>query len=72
MPNRARMFFAGWLFYNAPSGLDALNWLLGTFDLFLLDGQCPTNYVQSVSSMNMQYGKVMLLNRNNVENLLSY
>jgi hypothetical protein len=72
MPNRARMFFAGWLFYNAPSGLDALNWLLGTFDLFLLDGQCPTNYVQSVSAMNMQYGKVMLLNRNNVENLLNY
>jgi deoxyribodipyrimidine photolyase len=72
MPNRARMFFAGWLFYNAPTGMDALKWLMGTFDLFLIDGQCPTNYIQSVSSMNMQYGKVMLLNRNNVENLLQY
>jgi deoxyribodipyrimidine photolyase len=72
MPNRARMFFSGWLFYNAPTGMDALKWLLGTFDLFLLDGQCPTNYIQSVSAMNMQYGKVMLLNRNNVENLLNY
>jgi deoxyribodipyrimidine photolyase len=72
MPNRARMFFAGWLFYNAPSGIDALKWLMGTFDLFLLDGQCPTNYVQCCQAMNMQYGKVMLLNRNNVENLLSY
>ena len=72
MPNRARMFFAGWLFYNAPTGTDALKWLLGTFDLFLIDGQCPTNYVQCCQSMNMQYGKVMLLNRNNVENLLQY
>lgn len=72
MPNRARMFFAGWLFYNAPTGMDALKWLMGTFDLFLIDGQCPTNYIQSVSAMNMQYGKVMLLNRNNVENLLQY
>ena len=72
MPNRARMFFAGWLFYNAPTGMDALKWLMGTFDLFLLDGQCPTNYVQCCQSMNMQYGKVMLLNRNNVENLLQY
>jgi hypothetical protein len=52
--------------------MDALKWLMGTFDLFLIDGQCPTNYIQSVSSMNMQYGKVMLLNRNNVENLLQY
>lgn len=72
MPNRARMFFAGWLFYNSPSGIDALKWLISTFDLFLIDGQCPTNYVQCCQAMNMQYGKVMLLNRNNVENLLNY
>jgi hypothetical protein len=72
MPNRARMFFAGWMFYNAPTGTEALSWLIKTFDCLLLDGQCPTNYVQCCSAMNMQYGKVMLLNRNNVSNLLNY
>lgn len=72
MPNRARMFFAGWLFYNSPTGKQALNWLIDTFDLLLLDGQCPTNYMQSVSCMNLQYGKVMLLNRNRVTELLNY
>jgi len=72
MPNRARMFFAGWMFYNAPSGILALEWLIHIFDQFLLDGQCPTNYTQCTSSMNMQYGKVMLLNRDRVKQLLNY
>lgn len=72
MPNRARMFFAGWLFYNAPTGMNALRWLIDTFNLLLLDGQSPTNYTQSVSSMNLQYGKVMLLNRHTVKSLLNY
>jgi hypothetical protein len=72
MPNRARMFYAGWLFYNAPSGIQALDWLIDTFDLLLIDGQCPTNYMQSCSTMNLQYGRVMLLNRNRVQDLLSY
>jgi deoxyribodipyrimidine photolyase len=72
MPNRARMFFAGWMFYNAPTGVEALQWLINTFDLLLLDGQCPTNYVQCTSAMNLQYGKVMLLNRHNVKALLAY
>jgi deoxyribodipyrimidine photolyase len=72
MPNRARMFYAGWLFYNAPTGIEALQWLINTFDLLLLDGQCPTNYMQSCSTMNLQYGKVMLLNRNRVQELLQY
>ena len=72
MPNRARMFFAGWLFYNSPTGIDAINWLIRTFDELLIDGQCPTNYIQCSSSMNLQYGKVMLLNRNNVKSLLAY
>ena len=72
MPNRARMFFAGWMFYNAPTGQQALEWLIDTFDLLLLDGQCPTNYTQCTSAMNMQYGKVMLLNRHNVKALLAY
>ena len=72
MPNRARMFYAGWLFYNAPSGVKALEWLIDTFDLLLIDGQCPTNYMQSCSTMNLQYGRVMLLNRNRVKELLKY
>jgi deoxyribodipyrimidine photolyase len=72
MPNRARMFYAGWLFYNAPTGQKALEWLIDTFDLLLVDGQCPTNYTQSTSSMNMQYGRVMLLNRDRVKQLLDY
>jgi len=72
MPNRARMFYAGWLFYNAPTGITALSWLIDTFDLLLLDGQCPTNYSQCTSALNLQYGRVMLLNRNNVKSLLNY
>lgn len=72
MPNRARMFYAGWLFYNAPTGQDALNWLIDTFDLLLLDGQCPTNYTQCSAAYNLQYGKVMLLNRHRVKDLLQY
>lgn len=72
MPNRARMFFAGWMFYNAPSGQQALEWLIDVFDLLLIDGQCPTNYTQCTSAMNMQYGRVMLLNRDRVKQLLSY
>lgn len=72
MPNRARMFFAGWLFYNAPTGVEALLWLIRTFDCLLLDGQCPNNYMQCCSTMNLQYGKVMLLNRQRVQDLLKY
>jgi hypothetical protein len=72
MPNRARMFYAGWMFYNAPTGIEALQWLINTFDLLLLDGQCPTNYTQCSAAYNLQYGKVMLLNRHNVKALLSY
>ena len=72
MPNRARMYFAGWMFYNQPTGIDALNWIILTFDLLLNDGQCPTNYTKSCSSMNLQYGKVMLLNKNRVMDLLAY
>ena len=72
MPNRARMFFAGWMFYNAPTGQQALEWIIDTFDLLLIDGQCPTNYTQSTSSMNMQYGRVMLLNQDRVKQLLDY
>jgi deoxyribodipyrimidine photolyase len=72
MPNRARMFFAGWLFYNSPNAIEALQWLINTFDLLLLDGQCPTNYTQCSGAFNLQYGRVMLLNRTRVKDLLQY
>jgi deoxyribodipyrimidine photolyase len=72
MPNRARMFFGGWMFYNASTGMEALKMIIATFDLLLIDGQCPTNYSQSVSCMNLQYGRVMLLNRIKVKSLLKY
>ena len=72
MPNRARMYYAGWLFYNAPSGIEALNMLINTFDLLFTDGQCPNNYISCCSSMNMSYGKVMLLNKDRVMHLLDY
>jgi deoxyribodipyrimidine photolyase len=72
MPNRARMYFAGKVFYESKSGLDALNLLIDTFDLIGLDGQSPNNYMQCVSSLGLQYGKVMLLNSNRVFELLQY
>lgn len=72
MPNRARMYYAGWLFYNSKNGIEALSYLINTFDLLLTDGQCPNNYMQCCSCMNLQYGKVMLLNKNRVMDLLNY
>jgi len=72
MPNRARMYYAGWLFYNAKSGIEAINLLINTFDLLFTDGQCPNNYISCCSSMNMSYGKVMLLNKDRVMSLLDY
>ena len=72
MPNRARMYYAGWLFYNAKTGVEAINILINTFDLLFTDGQCPNNYMQCCSSMNLQYGKVMLLNKHRVMQLLDY
>lgn len=72
MPNRARMYFAGKVFYESKSGIDALNLLIDTFDLIGLDGQSPNNYMQCVSSLGLQYGKVMLLNSNRVFELLQY
>jgi deoxyribodipyrimidine photolyase len=72
MPNRARMYFAGKIFYESKSGIDALNLLIDTFDLIGLDGQCPNNYIQCISSMNLTYGKVMLMSAKRTFDLLSY
>jgi deoxyribodipyrimidine photolyase len=72
MPNRARMYFAGKVFYESKTGLDALETLINTFDLVGLDGQSPNNYVQCVSSLGLTYGKVMLMSATRTFELLSY
>ncbi len=72
MPNRARMWFAGKLFYEAPTGQLALEWCIKFFNEVTVDGQCPTNYAQCCDCMNLQYGRVMLLNEDRVMSLLNY
>jgi hypothetical protein len=72
MPNRARMYFAGKVFYESKTGLEALEALIDTFDLIGLDGQCPNNYMQCISSLGLSYGKVMLLSHIRTFDLLQY
>jgi len=62
MPNRARMLFASLVFYNSPTGIDALNILIDTFDLIGLDGQSPNNYTQCLGALELSYGKVLQMN----------
>lgn len=72
MPNRARMFFAGKVFYESKTGLQALETLIDTFDLMGLDGQSPNNYCQCVSALGLTYGKVMLMSSKRTFELLDY
>ena len=72
MPNRARMYFAGKVFYESKSGQHALSTLIDTFDLIGLDGQCPNNYLQCISALGLSYGKVMLFSKDRSFNLLQY
>jgi deoxyribodipyrimidine photolyase len=72
MPNRARMYFAGKVFYESKTGLIALENLIDTFVLIGLDGQCPNNYMQCISSLGLSYGKVMLLSPIRTFDLLQY
>ena len=72
MPNRARMYFAGKVFYESKTGIDALNTLIDTFDIIGLDGQCPNNYLQCISAMGLSYGKVMMFSADRTFNLLQY
>ena len=62
MPNRARMLFASHIFYNSPTGIDALNTLIDTFDLLGLDGQSPNNYTQVCGALELSYGQVLKMN----------
>jgi deoxyribodipyrimidine photolyase len=72
MPNRARMYFAGKIFYESKTGLSALETIIDTFDLIGIDGQSPNNYIQCVSSLNLTYGKVMLMSAKRTFELLDY
>ena len=72
MPNRARMYFAGKVFYESKTGPEALNTLIDTFDLIGLDGQCPNNYLQCIASMGLSYGKVMMFSNTRTFDLLNY
>ena len=62
MPNRARMLYASLIFYNSPTGVDALNTLIDTFDIIGLDGQSPNNYTQVLGALELSYGKVLQMN----------
>lgn len=62
MPNRARMLFASHIFYNSPTGVDALNTLLDTFDLLGLDGQSPNNMISVCGALELSYGQVLKMN----------
>jgi len=72
MPNRARMYFAGKVFYESKTGLEALETLIDTFDIIGLDGQSPNNYIQCVSALGLSYGKVMLMSAKRTFELLDY
>jgi deoxyribodipyrimidine photolyase len=72
MPNRARMYFAGKVFYESKTGPEALSTLIDTFDILGLDGQCPNNYLQCISAMGLSYGKVMMFSADRTFNLLQY
>ncbi len=72
MPNRARMYFAGKVFYESKTGIEALSTLIETFDILGLDGQCPNNYLQCISAMGLSYGKVMMFSADRTFNLLQY
>lgn len=72
MPNRSRMWFAGWVYYNSPDAKTALTHTIKFFDSIGLDGQCPTNYTQCTHALRLQYGKVMLLNEWRVRDLLDF
>jgi deoxyribodipyrimidine photolyase len=72
MPNRARMYFAGKVFYESKTGIDALNTIVDTFDLIGLDGQCPNNYIQCIDAMGLSYGKVMMFSNTRTFELLNY
>ena len=71
MPNRARMWFAGEVYWGCGGGIKSLEILVDFFNTFCDDAQSPNNWVSCVESMRMQYGKVMRFNEKRTFRLLS-
>ena len=71
MPNRARMWFAGEVYWGIGGGIKSLEALVEFFNKYCDDAQSPNNWVSCVESMRMQYGKVMRFNEKRTFKLLS-
>ena len=71
MPNRARMWFAGEVYWGLGGGIGSLETLVEFFNAHCDDAQSPNNWVSCVESMRMQYGKVMKFNEKRTFRLLS-
>ena len=71
MPNRARMWFAGEVYWGLGGGIKSLETLVEFFDTYCDDAQSPNNWISCVESMRMQYGKVMRFNEKRTFRLLS-
>ena len=71
MPNRARMWFAGEVYWGIGGGVKSLEALVEFFNKYCDDAQSPNNWVSCVESMRMQYGKVMRFNEKRTFKLLS-
>ena len=71
MPNRARMWFAGEVYWGMGGGIKSLEALVEFFNKYCDDAQSPNNWVSCVESMRMQYGKVMRFNEKRTFKLLS-
>lgn len=71
MPNRARMWFAGEVYWGLGGGIKSLEALVEFFNTYCDDAQSPNNWVSCVESMRMQYGKVMRFNEKRTFKLLS-
>lgn len=70
MPNRARMFLAGWCYSHTQTAAQSYELCSSVFDLVLDDGQCPTNRIQNAEALALKYGKVMQFNRQRTWSLL--
>jgi len=61
-PNRIRMWLASQCYYGMGGGIESLKTIIDLFNYYSDDGQSPNNYISCVSTMRMQYGKVMNYN----------
>ena len=61
-PNRVRMWLSSQCYYGIGGGIDSLETIIDLFNYYSDDGQSPNNYISCISTMRMQYGKVMNYN----------